>query len=598
MKNLLKKQFYKYCFHRIKREKPWEYIFFDWKTFLVLSSIFVLGMILFFPYNLTITTPLQENQIYILESLRYTISVFIAITFSFIILSFNVFNKYFGRYVFLAFFKSRSLQSCITLLVCTLILLIYSVYFLKESNNINKYTDFLFIFSISVSIISFFSVFPFLINVLRNSQSRKNIIYLFDKINDNWAETEFVSEREDDKISFYQKDPLVILKEIGLNSIKEFDSITIEIITQNIVSRFKEICKQKDSKSLINLKCLYHKFNDLLTSLYELSIKEKNEIHSNLILKSRIEIEKIVLENFNDDRFKEFVDYGKKYKHWDLNFTVKDFFKKAIQFDEDEVCSNIIDRYSSFIEKSIEKLFPKDLDYSKDKHYETATESEPLFEPLRIINDLAKSSQLSKKHHLFKEIFTVYSVVESLIPKLNTTNSTKCFLYNVVLNIKKDTFNLYIDSSEVRYIESSYFPFQHPIHHYEKTKCTIPFYGLLNILDILFSKDKLNNIILNQVKAEMLHLLRLEDTSKLIFKALDKFEKISSRIKKSDTDYKKDLYLRISENIKIVDSVAKEKNVDKHILERLKNSLKKFSSEREFEMELKSKGFISDERIV
>jgi hypothetical protein len=500
--------------------------------------------------------------------------------------------------VFLDFFKSRSVQTCITLLVSTLTLLIYSVYFLKESNNINKYTDFLFIFSILASIVSFFSVFPFLIKVLRNSQSRKNIIHLFDKINDNWAETEFVSEWEDDKISFYQKDPLVILKEIGLNSIKEFDSITIEIITQNIVSKFKEICNQKDSKSLINLKSLYHKFNELLTNLYQLSIKEKNEVHSNLILRSRIEIEKIVLENIDDERFKEFVDYDNKYKHWDLNFTIKDFFKKAIQFDEDEVCSNIIESYSFFIEKSIEKLFPKDLDYSKDQHYEIATKSEPLFEPLRIISDLAKSLQLSKKFHLFKQIFTVYYVVESLIAKLETTNNTKCFLYNVVLNIKTDTFNLYIDSSEVRYIESSYFPFQHPIHHYEKTNCTIPYYGLLNILDILFSRNKLNNIILNQVKAEMLHLLSLKDTSILIFKALDKFEEISSRIKKSDTDYKKDLYLRLSENIKIVNSVANEKKVDKHILKRFNNSLKKFSNDKEFEKELKSKGYISDERIV
>jgi len=596
---IFKKQFYTYYYYKIKRERPLDYIFFDWKTFFVLVSIFLLGVLLFFPYKISISIPIISSQIYILESLRYTVSIFIAITFSFIILSFNIFNRYFGRYVFLDFFKSRSVQICITLLVSTLILLIYSISFLQESEQSNSFTDFLYIFSILISLISFFSIFPFLINVLRNSQSRKNIIHLFEKIDNKWAENEFVSEIEDDKISFYQKDPINILNEIGLMSIKDFDNITFEIITSNIVSYFKNITELKDDKSLISIKKIYYRFNQLLSNLYQLSTKEMNEIHSSRIIRSRIEIEEIVLKNIGKENFKEFTDYDNKYKHWDLNFTIEDFFKRAIQLNEDEVCSNIIQNYSSFIEKSIVNLYPKNINYSKDQHFEIATKSDSIFEPLRIIVNLSKMILLHKKMHLFQQIFTTFYVVEQAVLKIDTTNNTKCFLYNVILNYKIDTFNLYVNSSEVDYIESSFFPFDYPIYTYEKTKCSIPYFGLLNILDTLFSMGKLNNIVLNKVKAEMLHLLKIEDTSNnLLFRAIEKFEEISSRIKDSDSDYKKDIYLRLLENLRIVHRVAAQEKSATVVITRLSNSIERYSNSEKYANELKDKGYISDERII
>jgi len=596
---IFKKRFIFYYYYKIKREKPLEYIFFDWKTFFVLLSIFLLGVILFFPNKIGISIPTVSSQIYILESLRYTVSIFLAITFSFIILSFNIFNRYFGRYAFLDFFKSRSIQVCITLLVSTLILLIYSISFLKESEQCNSFTNFLYIFSILISVVSFFSIFPFLINVLRHSQSRKNIIHLFEKIDDKWAENEFVSEIEDDKISFYQKDPINIINEIGLTSIKEFDNITLEIITSSIVSHFKKITEIKDDKSLINIRKLYYKFNELLSNLYQLSIKEKNEIQSRRIVRSRIEIEEIVLENIDKPNFKELTDYDNKYKHWDLNFATENYFKKAIQFNEDEICADVIQNYSSFIEKSIVKLYPQNINYSKDQHFEVATKSDSIFEPLRIISNLSKIILLHKKMHLFQHVFTTFYVVEETILKIDTTDTTKCFLLNVVLNYKKDTFSLYANSSEVNYIESSFFPFQHPTFTYEKIKCSIPFLGLLNSLDTLFAIDKLNNIVLNKVKAEMLHLLKIkEKPNKLMFRAIEKFEEISSRITDTDGLYKKDIYLRLLENLRIVHSVAKQESSDDEIIERLSRSIEKYSNSEKFTNDLKDKGYISDERII
>ena len=106
--DVFKKQFYIYYYHKIKRERPVDYIFFDWKVFASLVLIFTCGLLIFFPKKIEIIIPDLKSQAYILESILRTVSIFVGISFSFIILSFNVFYKYFGRYAFLDFFKRMS----------------------------------------------------------------------------------------------------------------------------------------------------------------------------------------------------------------------------------------------------------------------------------------------------------------------------------------------------------------------------------------------------------------------------------------------------------------------------------------------------------
>jgi len=165
---LLKKQFYRYWFYKIKREKPWDYLFFDWLTFLILSVFFLLGLFIFFPGKIIIAIPAKSTQVYILESILRNISLFIGISFSFILLSFNIFFRYFGRYAFLDFFKTKSAKVCLTLLVSTIGLLVYSTAYIRETEEVTYFDKFLYSFSLTLSIVSFFSVFPCLLILLRN----------------------------------------------------------------------------------------------------------------------------------------------------------------------------------------------------------------------------------------------------------------------------------------------------------------------------------------------------------------------------------------------------------------------------------------------
>lgn len=402
---LFKKQFYIYWFYKIKREKPWDYLFFDWFTFLIIVAIFLSGLLIFFPGKIIINIPEKNTQVYILESILRNISLFIGISFSFILLSFNIFYRYFGRYAFLDFFKNKSAKICLTLLVCTIGLLIYSTAYIRDVKEINYFDKFLYTFSLILSLVSFFSVFPCLLILLRNSQNRENIKRLFQRLNENWLIEEFQARVIDKSLhKFYHKDPISILNEIGLNAIKEFDNKTVLVITANCPEFFEANLKLvAEEKSRIDNFTLYDEFTKLLSNLFQLSVKERNETSSMMILGAHFRLEEHVLKNLKTKGFENFTDHEGRYRHWRLNFDIADFFKRAIQFNEDGVCKRIIDKYRDFVVKAIPTLFPKDLSYSRERHFVAAQEADMIFEPLRAVNDLVPTIINNKKIIFFKQ---------------------------------------------------------------------------------------------------------------------------------------------------------------------------------------------------
>src|SRR5690606_19976290 len=111
------------------------------------------------------------------------------------------------------------------------------------------------------------SIFPCLINLLRSSQNRKHILRLFEKLNEDWVLNEIVAKMENELPTFYQKDPINILNEIGLSSIKDYDNYTLELITENIVNFFATNATNKNKgKSYISVQNLYYRFDNLFSN--------------------------------------------------------------------------------------------------------------------------------------------------------------------------------------------------------------------------------------------------------------------------------------------------------------------------------------------
>lgn len=595
--NVLKKQLYIYYYHKIKRERPVDYIFFDWKVFASLIFVFFCGLLIFFPEKIEIIIPTLKSQAYILESILRTVSIFVGISFSFIILSFNVFYKYFGRYAFLDFFKSRSAKICFTLLTSTILLLIYSISFINEINNSNSYTNFLFIFSIILAVISSFSVFPCLIYLLSSSQNRKHITRLFEKLNEDWEINEFVAKMEGQLTTFYQKDPINIFNEIGLSSIKEYDNFTLELITDNMVTFFKNNIKNKtENKSYVSFNKIYHRFNEVLSNYYQLSIKEKNENLATLIVRIQFNIEYLVLENIDDEDF-NFLLMSEKYKFWDLNFTLEKYLKKALQFGEDDVAKEILEGYNTFSTTAMKKLYPQDVDYITSNRFEVLQQSEIITEPLGVISKFCEIIFSNKKTNLLTEIFNTYYCIELKIMELNTTSSTKCLLLNIVHNYKEGVFQQYIELSEIKRVTYLNFPFKNSSDIYKKINCKIPFLGLLNILDLMFSNNKLNSTAINQASIEMTMILQEKKSYELVEKGIDKLVEISRKIGDNDSDEKKDIYLKLQSNLKKLYKNALDYDVEESLKQKLKNTIESFTSAPKYSQELNDKGYVRDERF-
>ena len=211
-----------------------------------------------------------------------------------------------------------------------------------------------------------------------------------------------------------------------------------------------------------------------------------------MILNARFRIEDHVLNNLKTKGFENFTDHEKRYRHWNLNFSMADFFKKAIQFSEDEVCKRIIDKYRDFVAKAIPILFPEDFKYSTERHFSAAREADMVFEPLREINALIPTIITNKKQHLFQAVFTFYNTIEQAVLKLKTTDNAHCFILGVIFNYKYDAFNQYSSLPDVQHITYLNFPFTFTTQIFKDTGCTTPQLGYLQVMDLLFAKNKLN----------------------------------------------------------------------------------------------------------
>lgn len=603
LNHLFRKGFYKYQYQRIRRKRPLDYVFLDWRTLLMISGLFLIGVIVFFPSKLQFAFPDNENRIYILEALLRIVSIFIGISFSIIILSFNVFFRYFGRYAFLDFFKLRSAKVCITLLISTIIVLLYSIYFLKESPDTIRYNNFLFLFAIVLSSISFFSIFPYFINLLRDSQNRNHITHLFKILDqEDYHIEKFLARIENKQDSFYHKDPINLIYEIGVKSIREFDYNTFELVQKNILRFFElRIKRKKQENNTVDVKEVYFNFTKILSDFFEIAVKERNSKFLTHVINSRYSIEKTVLKNLaHKSILDDFSDFDGKYKHWYFNFDCEKYVRQAVKFGEDDICEHIINRFHTLATESIEQLYPNDITYTRENHFEIARKSEIVFEPFTLLSTISEILISNGKNILMKEVFTALYCIEVKVIDIDTPDVTKCFLFHVIHNYKKSIFQIYIESQNTVRINYSNFPFKEGIRIFEKTKCRVSFLGTLEILSILFSNDLTNNVVLNQIKANMLYLIRINEYSNNLFSsAIKKFVELSELIRDTDSAHKKDIYIKLVENLEIVESeLTKNENAPEGIKKELNAAINSFKKREKYKKELQSVGFISDERLT
>jgi len=94
-----------------------EFIFINYWVLLVLLVLVAVLYGLLHKGTVYFGIPGLTTELYIAENTLRTVSIFVGIVFSFIVLSFNVFYKYFGRFAFIQFFTNRYIKFIFTLFI-------------------------------------------------------------------------------------------------------------------------------------------------------------------------------------------------------------------------------------------------------------------------------------------------------------------------------------------------------------------------------------------------------------------------------------------------------------------------------------------------
>lgn len=574
----------------------------SWNDIILIDKKALLAFLLFFILNLLfnkryIEFPSSfssiENCINIIETLIRSVVVLLSIIFSFTLLSFQIHNKYFGRFAFYDFFKKSHFRLMFTLFILNVFFLIYTVSYLRscsEAKEFDTYGKLLFVESITFSVLLAFSIFPVMINLLSSAQSRINLKNLFSKIDDNNVfDSSGFLDQEISELD-YEINPFKIISEISITSIKDYDHTTFEIIIKMIYNEIVVTSNSEKSES-IKTAC-YGQFIRILRELFDFAIKEKNGFALLRIVTIRFLIEKQVMH------LSFLKDNNEMYKGWDYGFDVEAYYDKAIQGGEESIGSEIVSSYNNFIGEWIKNKFPENFLYDFDKPYQNIDYTTIVNGFYMIIERFMISASKGKKYSIVNKVSNLLSTIDIYIVESKNSTATKSYLLQVN-NIYKEKFiDHLVEDAGVRNIEFSNYPFGiATTSELTSMKSGIILSGKLKSIDYLFNKNILNNMVLNDIKATAFSLINNFEKDavtsikylELIFK---KISYIKSLIKDTDSDDRKAIYIQLKRYLSYLENDVLTKVTDEDLKRHFKELIDSFNFYEQFDSELKSKGYI------
>jgi hypothetical protein len=599
-KQLFTRKFYLYLYYRIKRSDLKTLLFFDYKVLIAFLALFFLNVIFFFPGDVHVHLPSLAVQTSVVENLLRTISIFLGILFSFIVLSFNVFYKYFGRFAFQSFFRLVSIRRLFTLFVLTIVFLLYAMGYLKELEQEDSYSKSLFILSISISAIATLAIVPTIIFLLRQSQSREHIKSLISNLNLDWMLSYYENIRwTDRKERHYEKDPITLLTEIGTPAIKEFDFTTSKLIVNGCLDFFEKVIKKE--KVEVAPKELYWEFAKLFLNLYQIAVKERNENVMYNLISARLRLEHLVMDNLAKV---ELWDKPGKYDGFNYRYELKDYFNRAVQFNEDNVSQKIIDNYRDFGKRLIEDILPGRFKYDEADRTKDMDEQSIVHNYVHDLNYIMSVLITAKKFHLYRNISNLFYTLDAVTASSKNTHDSKRFILHVLDYTKYETLEAYVRNSGIKTLQALDYPYHlSPGTVLREAEITIPFHGLLKSMNLLLSFGLLTNMSINCVKADAFFLIdnltKDQLYKNLLLRAINKFAELRDYVSENDSDYRKDTYIKLGMYLGYIEKWAKGKGVnDGEILGKITEVLEGFKYREKFKEELVRKGHLFDDKIT
>jgi len=644
-------------------------LFFAPRTLLFFVTIFTIIFIRYYPHENEsyFRCPSNETQIFIIDKLLRASAVFIGIIISLVILSFQIFNKRFGRYAFVGFFKNKYLKTLFTLYILNILLSIYSLSYLKEVGNSDNYSNALFVFCLLLAFVLILSLFPLSIEMIYKSQSRFNINKIINLITKGWIyeyddteghsihnldviDRELVnqelryeyneSERQGiGKIERIEKNPIAMLKEIGVNALVQKDNVTIELILNQLFLHFKKIVfdAKRDTvldSSVMNI-YMYNSTRELIEFYLPIALNNDNSRIVRKLTDFRNALELFVIKN----RLTLSSGSSKwEYKGWDICFDYEKFFNKAILLDNRELAEIIMDAHYGYCSYIIKFHLPNSLkEYRK---YVVSNEIDICYDLLNSqIIKFVESAIRYQRLDVFKKIFNLFSLESVTISSKNTL-SVKRYLLDLLYNSKENAFKNYINHV-IGDIDSYHFPYKTALQlEIKEVKRIGIFNSLLKSTKLSLSKNKLNNMMINQLKATGMgfinswkssnkniyqetekqnpnHFLMLfapifpwllwnkqqinnsDIYKKLFIRLIEHFEDLKDSIpKKKCTDYQKEIYIQLHKYMSYIKSYHINEFIDDtESLELMNKVLKGFDNVDVYRKQLQESGYIINENL-
>ena len=578
-----------YGLHGIKIS---EFNFLDFNVIAILSGVIVALYLLMYEKPLYIGIPSLTTQLYIAENTLRSISLFISIVFAFVILSFNVFYKYFGRLTFTKFFTSRHIRYLFTLFVGDMIFLLYTCGYLKESYKRDDYGDWLFICSLLISAILVFSIIPTLILLLRQSQNRENISTLIKGFN---TDHPIRFTQNDFSVTNLQNDTIILLIEIGTVAIKEFDKTTLLTIKEASLKHLKEIHSGYNVNPRVHPNSFYVRLIELCRSLYPVAIKERNEIAAMIIVDFLSEAELFYIRNFSD--FNIFKDSDFHYDGISYHVAMNEFLLKSLQFNEDSVSASIIQYLRDWWQLIIEYHFPKikyehpteRFSYNKTSFFIDTTYLQ--------ISDTFEQIFIYKKGFLYRHVAQFFSIIDAVIISAKNTRSSTVYLLQINGIYSSNLFEKYVreNAGEITY---NIYPFGMAARdELLSIKSQVPFKYQLQAVTFLNSQNRLNSFVINDIKTTAFHVLDhyKEDigATRIMNTIIQKFDQLRLHTESGSSVQQKETYLLLHKYLGYIKEwIPKYKLGDDDVLHNVENVVQNFSRAEQFQTDLESIGYL------
>ena len=575
-------------------------IFFDIKIIFPWLIILILLAIIFKP---NFNFPSLETQIFLVDKLLRTSSVFIGIIISLIILSFQLFNKNFGRYAFIGFFKNMYLRALFTLYIINILSCLFTLWHLKEINISDNYSDILFISSIIFTSILIISILPLSVQMIIKSQSRFNIEKIINLITEEWIYTHEYNEMNNkNNLKIIERNPIDMLKEVASIALSNEDNITLKLIMTNLFSHFQKLIKEHNYKNTSINKYFESKVIKLINNIATKAIKQENSYMLNEAIYKRNEINEFIIKN--QLKLSEW-DKKWEYNGWNIYYDYEDLFIKSLQSNQYNLSKDLISGYYQYCKYIITNHFPNRFieykfknykDYSAEKHL-----SSDLF--IRMINLFVAKVILYEKFDLFKNIFNLYSL-EAVIIDSKNSKTVKNFLLHLLKISKEDAFEKYLNNQSKNigyfYYPSSIFILQ----EIEKLESSYLLMAFLKTTKLSLLKSKLNNRMMNDLKATGMSLTQNWGKNPIIKKLFNliiyQFDVLRNMISEnSNTNYQKATYINLNRFLSYIESDYKfHKIEDEETLQNLETVISKFNKVENYQKHLDKVGYIVNENLI